>query len=506
MNIIEVYKKIADDINLLIDTKVKNVSRDFTFKAQIVEPVDAGTYRILYKNAHYTARCSAALAPGDIVFVCAPANDWSELFINLLADSGGSGSTGYDDGPVRALIQTCFNDIKSIKNSVISKIRINGTETSISNNTADIRIPTNTSDLANDTGFITTSQLNESVGEKINRNGDTMSGALRITKPTWVSFNNGGDKMGQPGYLRLARIIVNQAYNNAPIELELLRRDESSYATVTIQYIDSPGTDPLIANFQYSGPADMELYIARADAGIWDLYLLKKLDWDHVTITNLKYSMEAYGHNFTIESPQDQIETLPASARKASLRQIPLEQLTAVESSSSQNRILHTCNGTPGEDGYVRFMGIEIMREYVDYQMQFTIMQRELEFPATVYLVFTAHTAEDIDNTSVQSLLYDGNNRSIIVAKESSRQFGVYVRKVHAWDIIDIAGLILPKHLQTALTITYSNTQVSGKPEGSEAACRIVNGYWSDQTHLSASAKSVKELNDRLTLLEQRLS
>lgn len=83
MNFVEVYQKITDDINLLIENKLKNIKRDRSFKAKVIEKISDGKYRIQYKNQYYTARCPAALEPNDSVYVCSPENNWAELFINI---------------------------------------------------------------------------------------------------------------------------------------------------------------------------------------------------------------------------------------------------------------------------------------------------------------------------------------------------------------------------------------------------------------------------------------
>lgn len=70
-------------MNLFIDQKLKHIRRDRTFKARITEKVCDGKYTIIYQNRYYTARCPAELTAGETVYVCAPDNNWSELFINL---------------------------------------------------------------------------------------------------------------------------------------------------------------------------------------------------------------------------------------------------------------------------------------------------------------------------------------------------------------------------------------------------------------------------------------
>lgn len=82
MNYIEILKKWLDDVELLINDKIKNISRDITFKAQVVEKISDEKYKILYKKQYHTAWCLANLTMGSVVRVCAPGNDWNELFIN----------------------------------------------------------------------------------------------------------------------------------------------------------------------------------------------------------------------------------------------------------------------------------------------------------------------------------------------------------------------------------------------------------------------------------------
>jgi len=81
LNRFEVYNKIADDVAILIDIKIKNINRDITFKAQITEKVSDGKYKVLHKNIKYTVRGSSSTNIGDWVYVCVPGNDWNELFV-----------------------------------------------------------------------------------------------------------------------------------------------------------------------------------------------------------------------------------------------------------------------------------------------------------------------------------------------------------------------------------------------------------------------------------------
>lgn len=79
------YSKNIDKIITSILSEVLHIIKgakfDKTFKAKIIEKTDEGKYLILYMGNQYYAVCHAALNTGDIVRVCAPQNNWNELFI-----------------------------------------------------------------------------------------------------------------------------------------------------------------------------------------------------------------------------------------------------------------------------------------------------------------------------------------------------------------------------------------------------------------------------------------
>jgi len=76
-----VFEEIIKDISMLIDIKIKNINRDITFKATVIEKVSDGKYKVLHKNIKYTVRGSSSTNIGDWVYVCVPGNDWNELFV-----------------------------------------------------------------------------------------------------------------------------------------------------------------------------------------------------------------------------------------------------------------------------------------------------------------------------------------------------------------------------------------------------------------------------------------
>lgn len=72
---------MAEDINYLLTNITDTLKYDKTFRAKVINQVSTGKYKVLYKNKEYTVRCDKELLVPDMVWVCAPQNNWDELFI-----------------------------------------------------------------------------------------------------------------------------------------------------------------------------------------------------------------------------------------------------------------------------------------------------------------------------------------------------------------------------------------------------------------------------------------
>lgn len=59
----------------------QKVNCDKTITAKVTEVVAPGKCRILYSGNTYTVSTTIPVKPGDIVRVCAPCNNWKELYI-----------------------------------------------------------------------------------------------------------------------------------------------------------------------------------------------------------------------------------------------------------------------------------------------------------------------------------------------------------------------------------------------------------------------------------------
>ncbi|MFT4107156.1 MAG: hypothetical protein QM657_15485 [Lacrimispora sp.] len=73
--------QIYKDIERMITEKTRNMSYDKTFRAKVIDQISADKYTILYKNKGYPASCGWKVKIGDVVWVCAPRNNWNELYI-----------------------------------------------------------------------------------------------------------------------------------------------------------------------------------------------------------------------------------------------------------------------------------------------------------------------------------------------------------------------------------------------------------------------------------------
>lgn len=75
-----IINKITQSIIENIKSALTKGQFDKTFKAKVTE-VSNGKIKVLYCNNTYTASSSITCKEGDYVMVCAPCNNWQELFV-----------------------------------------------------------------------------------------------------------------------------------------------------------------------------------------------------------------------------------------------------------------------------------------------------------------------------------------------------------------------------------------------------------------------------------------
>lgn len=81
MNAIDACYQLCRDFEKMLTNKLKNIRYDKTFRAKILECISDGKYKVLYKNKEYLAKSDYSLDIGDLVWVCAPENNWNELYV-----------------------------------------------------------------------------------------------------------------------------------------------------------------------------------------------------------------------------------------------------------------------------------------------------------------------------------------------------------------------------------------------------------------------------------------
>ena len=81
MNFQDVYKKIAEDLNYLFSIKADSLKYDKTFRAKVIDNLSTKKCKVLYKGKDYVVKCDGNVNIEDMVWVCAPGNDWNELYI-----------------------------------------------------------------------------------------------------------------------------------------------------------------------------------------------------------------------------------------------------------------------------------------------------------------------------------------------------------------------------------------------------------------------------------------
>lgn len=80
-NYTEIIQAMAQVVGKAVKEYVQSAKFDQTFKAVVTGKLPNGKYQVLYNGRKYTASSKTELNINDVVRVCAPQNDWSDLFI-----------------------------------------------------------------------------------------------------------------------------------------------------------------------------------------------------------------------------------------------------------------------------------------------------------------------------------------------------------------------------------------------------------------------------------------
>lgn len=100
---------ILQAINNLISPQLVNLRYDKTFRGKITNVIDNGLYEVQINGKTYTLPYAGTLQVNDIVKVKSPLNNFSDIYIEAIGGSGGSGGTSnYNDLTNKPILNTNY--------------------------------------------------------------------------------------------------------------------------------------------------------------------------------------------------------------------------------------------------------------------------------------------------------------------------------------------------------------------------------------------------------------
>ena len=131
---------IIQAIQNMIEPQLDKLRYDRTYRAKVIEKIEAGLYRVQINGTEYKVNYSGDLNVGDIVKVKAPLNNFSDIYIETLPSSGGSGGTSnYNDLVNKPILNTNNTTGQDINNAETIKGIINLHKISKTGNYTDLR-------------------------------------------------------------------------------------------------------------------------------------------------------------------------------------------------------------------------------------------------------------------------------------------------------------------------------------------------------------------------------
>lgn len=113
---------IIQAINNIVEPKVSSLKYDKTYRAKVTQQIDTGIYMVQINNIEYRLSYSGTLNVGDIVKVKAPLNNFSDIYIEAMPGSGGSGgTTNYNDLTNKPVLNSNYTNSQVPNDSEIIK-------------------------------------------------------------------------------------------------------------------------------------------------------------------------------------------------------------------------------------------------------------------------------------------------------------------------------------------------------------------------------------------------
>lgn len=160
---------IIQAISNIVEPKMETLKYDKTYRAKVIEKIDAGIYKIQINNVTYKLSYSGTLNVGDIVRVKAPLNNFSDIYIEPLPGSGGGetgGTTNYNDLANKPVINSTYstsqttNANETLKGTIaLHKISKTGNYNDLLNKPSLNFIPTSQRGAANGVASLGTNKI-----------------------------------------------------------------------------------------------------------------------------------------------------------------------------------------------------------------------------------------------------------------------------------------------------------------------------------------------------------
>lgn len=129
--------------------------------------------------------------------------------------------------------------------------------------------------------------------------------------------------------------------------------------------------------------------------------------------------------------------------------------------------VVHYNYGTNGSYGYVRLATIVIKAAYVDAPIELTIMRRGDSHPTKIVILFNSTSSND---PTVSTFNVVGATANVWIYKSAASTWELYVKKIGAWDEVDVTEYHKHLYLHDRITVTWQKDHISTLPDGAVQA------------------------------------
>lgn len=122
----EGLNNIIQAINNIVEPKVGALKYDKTYRAKVMKVIETGVYVVAINGKEYQLSYGGKLSVNDIIRVKAPLNNFSDIYIEAMPGSGGSGgTTNYNDLGNKPVLNTSLSSSQETNNNETIKGTIN---------------------------------------------------------------------------------------------------------------------------------------------------------------------------------------------------------------------------------------------------------------------------------------------------------------------------------------------------------------------------------------------